>query len=67
MATRVITQQPGPAEPPAEVEIEHAIARAAGGQSVQLDDGVATFVAQFDRKLGAGNCESRHEAGYLGR
>ena len=62
VATRVIAQQPGPAEPPAEVEIEHTIARAAGGESVQLDDGVATFVAEFDRKFGAGNCESRHQA-----
>ncbi|BCI81432.1 hypothetical protein MTY66_30570 [Mycolicibacterium sp. TY66] len=62
MATRVVAQQPRPAEPPAEVEIEHPIARAAGGESVELDNGVATFVAQFNRKLGSGNCESRHQA-----
>lgn len=62
MAACVVPQQSGPAEAPAEVEIEHPVTRAAGGKSVQLNYRMTTFVAQFNRKLCSGNHESGHHA-----
>ncbi|BBA85836.1 hypothetical protein NJB1907f44_37560 [Mycobacterium marinum] len=60
MAACVVAQQAGPAEPPAEVKIEHPVTRPAGGKSVQLNYRVTTFVAQLYRKL----CSRYHESGH---
>src|SRR5690606_14933328 len=60
VAAGVVAQQAGAGQAAAEIEIHEAVAVTAGGEAVELDDGVATLVAQFDIEFGAGNGEGRH-------
>src|SRR5690606_33084370 len=57
VAAGVVAQQAGAGQAAAEIEIHEAVAVTAGGEAVELDDGVATLVAQFDIEFGAGNGE----------
>ncbi len=60
VSASVVPEEPGPAEPTSEVEIHQAVAMAAGRESVELHDRVATLVAQLHVQFGSRNTEGRH-------
>ncbi|GGA76392.1 hypothetical protein GCM10011490_28970 [Pseudoclavibacter endophyticus] len=60
MPAGVVSQEARAAEPPPEVKVEHAVAATARRQAMELDDGVAALVAQFDVEHGTWNNKGRH-------
>ena len=58
VAAGVVAQQPRAVQAPAEVEVEQPIARPARRQAMELDDGMAAFIAELRGQLRAGHGES---------